>query len=53
MQIQLVAADKKSIELVKLFQRDQEAHGNIPPYRSSVEQVLGIDENLYKISFVS
>jgi uncharacterized membrane-anchored protein len=47
--------DRKSTEILQLFKNDQMADSPavLSVYRSNVEKVLGADESLYKISFVS
>ncbi|KAI8645248.1 hypothetical protein BD408DRAFT_412043 [Parasitella parasitica] len=55
-QIQNISIDKKSNELFKLFSQDQQTADQssvrtLSAYRSLVEDILELDENLYKISF--
>ncbi|OAD81320.1 hypothetical protein PHYBLDRAFT_161933 [Phycomyces blakesleeanus NRRL 1555(-)] len=54
-QIQAVTMDVKSVELVKLFRSDQSLETVSPRtlsvYRLRVEDVIGSDENLYKVNF--
>jgi hypothetical protein len=47
--------DRKSTEILQLFKNDQmaDAPAVLSVYRSNVEKVLGADESLYKIGFVS
>ncbi|KAL9551529.1 hypothetical protein MBANPS3_004226 [Mucor bainieri] len=57
-QIQTISTDKKSVELFKLFSRDQQSVDSstvrtLSIYRSLAEEILDSDENLYKITFDS
>ncbi|KAF7722709.1 Transcriptional regulatory protein sin3 [Apophysomyces ossiformis] len=54
-QIQAITVDSKSVELIRLFRSDQNLESTSPRimsvYRLRAEEILGPDENLYKISF--
>ncbi|KAI8885789.1 hypothetical protein K501DRAFT_179122 [Backusella circina FSU 941] len=54
-QIQAITVDPKSVELIRLFRSDQELESMSPRilsiYRLRAEDIVGSDENLYKISF--
>ncbi|KAI8150039.1 hypothetical protein BJV82DRAFT_585571 [Fennellomyces sp. T-0311] len=56
-QIQLVTMDEKCVELVELFRSDQTLDSTCPRimsvYRLRAEEIVGSDENLYKVNFVS
>ncbi|CAO3596650.1 unnamed protein product [Absidia cylindrospora] len=54
-QIQAVTVDTDSVELVRLFRSDQELEVTsrriLSVYRLRAEEIIGSDENLYKINF--
>ncbi|ORY91047.1 hypothetical protein BCR43DRAFT_463715 [Syncephalastrum racemosum] len=54
-QIQAVTMEEKSVELVELFRGDQTLDATCPRivsvYRLRAEEIVGPDENLYKIEF--
>lgn len=53
-QIQTVLSDKKSIELVHLFNDYITKHKPLSTYRAMAEDILGTsDENLFKLNLVS
>lgn len=53
-QIQTVLSDRKSIELIHLFNQSINEPKPLSSYRSSAEEILGgSDENLYKMNLVS
>lgn len=56
-QIQAVTVDTDSVELVRLFRSDQEldvtSRRILSVYRLRAEEIVGSEENLYKINFVS
>lgn len=56
-QIQAITVDPKSVELIQLFRSDKGLESMSPRilsvYRLRAEDVVGSDENLYKINFVS
>jgi paired amphipathic helix protein Sin3a len=56
-QIQTLSHDTKSSELVQLFQSDRDLESTSPRlisvYRLRAEDIVGSDENLYKINLVS
>lgn len=57
MQTQTVLGDIKSQELLALLRRDRSSEKTTTrqqiAYRMQAESVLGTDENLYKVEFVS
>ncbi|KAG0183135.1 Transcriptional regulatory protein sin3 [Apophysomyces sp. BC1021] len=54
-QVQVVASDPKSTELVRLFRSDQALESMSPrtisTYRNRTEKAMGKDEQLYKVAF--
>ncbi|KAI8976142.1 hypothetical protein BDB01DRAFT_853430 [Pilobolus umbonatus] len=54
-QIQAITVDPKSVELIRLFRADKGVESMSPRilsvYRLRAEDILGSDENLYKINF--
>lgn len=56
-QIQTLSHDTKSSELVQLFQSDRDLESTSPRlvsvYRLRAEDIVGSDENLYRINLVS
>lgn len=56
-QIQAITVDPKSVELIRLFRSDKGLESMSPRilsvYRLRAEDIVGPDENLYKINFVS
>jgi paired amphipathic helix protein Sin3a len=54
-QIQAITVDPKSVELIRLFRSDQELENMSPRilsiYRLRAEDIVGSDENLYKVGF--
>lgn len=56
-QIQAITVDPKSVELIRLFRSDKGLESMSPRilsvYRLKAEDIVGSEENLYKINFVS
>jgi paired amphipathic helix protein Sin3a len=56
-QVQTLSHDTKSSELVQLFQSDRDLESTSPRlvsvYRLRAEDIVGSDENLYRINLVS
>jgi paired amphipathic helix protein Sin3a len=56
-QIQAITVDPKSVELIRLFRSDKGLESMSPRilsvYRLRAEDIVGSEENLYKINFVS
>ncbi|OAD79564.1 hypothetical protein PHYBLDRAFT_162621 [Phycomyces blakesleeanus NRRL 1555(-)] len=54
-QIQAITVDTKSVELIRLLRSDQSLEMSTPKilsvYRSRAEDIVGSDENLYRINF--
>ncbi|KAI9013745.1 hypothetical protein CLU79DRAFT_768551 [Phycomyces nitens] len=54
-QIQAITVDTKSVELIRLLRSDQSLEMSSPKilsvYRSRAEDIVGSDENLYRINF--
>lgn len=55
-QIQAITVDPKSVELIRLFRSDKGLESMSPRilsvYRLRAEDIVGSEENLYKINFV-